>query len=99
MSSMFWRKLGLVSLTVSLARELAPDKINVNAIAPGFVRTEAGIRSTPEGMKEIVAQMVPLKGFGETDDVVGALLYLASSASDWVTGQTLNVDGGWIMRI
>ena len=92
-------KLGLVSLTVSLARELAPDKINVNAIAPGFVRTEAGIRSTPEGMKEIVAQMVPLKGFGETDDVVGALLYLASSASDWVTGQTLNVDGGWIMRI
>ena len=92
-------KLGLVSLTVSLARELAPNKINVNAIAPGFVRTEAGIKSTPEAMTAMVEQMVPLKGFGETDDVVGALLYLASSASDWVTGQTLNVDGGWIMRI
>ena len=92
-------KLGLVSLTVSLARELAPDKINVNAIAPGFVRTEAGIKSTPEAMTEMVEQMVPLKGFGETEDVIGALLYLASSASDWVTGQTLNVDGGWIMRI
>ena len=92
-------KLGLVSLTVSLARELAPDKINVNAIAPGFVKTEAGIRSTPEAMLQVVEQMVPLKGFGETDDVIGALLFLASSASDWVTGQTLNVDGGWVMRI
>ena len=92
-------KLGLVSLTVSLARELAPHKINVNAIAPGFVKTEAGVRATPEAMTPIVEQMVPLKGFGETDDVIGALLYLASSASDWVTGQTLNVDGGWVMRI
>ncbi|MEE2665070.1 MAG: SDR family oxidoreductase [Myxococcota bacterium] len=92
-------KLGLVSLTASLARELAPDKINVNAIAPGFVKTEAGIRATPEAMIPIVEQMVPLKGFGETDDVIGALLYLASSASDWMTGQTLNVDGGWVMRL
>ena len=50
-------------------------------------------------MTQIVEQMVPLKGFGDTDDVNGALLYLASSASDWVTGQTLNVDGGWVMRI
>ena len=92
-------KLGLVSLTATLASELAPDNINVNAIAPGFVKTEAGIRATPEAMTPIVEQMVPLKGFGETDDVMGALLYLASSASDWVTGQTLNVDGGWVMRI
>ena len=92
-------KLGLVSLTVSLARELAPFKINVNAIAPGFVNTAAGVRATPEAMQPMVEQMVPLKGFGETDDVIGALLYLASSASDWVTGQTLNVDGGWVMRI
>jgi len=92
-------KLGLVSLTVSLARELAPFEINVNAIAPGFVRTEAGRRSMPESMHHSVEQMVPLKAFGETDDVTGALLYLASSASDWVTGQTLNVDGGWVMRI
>ena len=92
-------KLGLVSLTVSMARELAPFKINVNAIAPGFVPTEAGLRSTPDGFDQVVQQMVPLKGFGETDDVMGALLYLASSASDWVTGQTLNVDGGWVMRI
>ena len=90
---------GAVSLTVSMARELAPFKINVNAIAPGFVTTEAGLRSTPDGFDQVVQQMVPLKGFGETDDVTGALLYLASSASDWVTGQTLNVDGGWVMRI
>ncbi len=92
-------KLGLVSLTATLASELAPDNINVNAIAPGFVKTEAGIRATPEAMTPIVEQMVPLKGFGETNDVIGALLFLASSASDWVTGQTLSVDGGWVMRL
>ncbi|MBW2385458.1 MAG: SDR family oxidoreductase [Deltaproteobacteria bacterium] len=92
-------KLGLVSLTVSLARELAPLDINVNAIAPGFVGTDAAARSQPEGFENIVEQMVALKGIGDTDDVTGALIFLASSASDWITGQTLNVDGGWIMRI
>jgi NAD(P)-dependent dehydrogenase (short-subunit alcohol dehydrogenase family) len=92
-------KLGLVSLTVSLARELAPYRINVNAIAPGFVRTEAGLRSASPELEASIKQMVPLKGWGETDDVTGALLYLASSASDWVTGQTFNIDGGWVMRI
>lgn len=92
-------KLGLVGLTASLARELAPHQINVNAIAPGFVNTKAGVRATPEAMIPAIEQMVPLKGFGETDDVIGALLYLASSASDWVTGQTLSVDGGWVMRL
>ena len=83
---------------IHVADATASDYV-AGAIAPGFVRTEAGMRTLPEGMDQIVQRMVPLKGFGDTDDVVGALLYLASSASDWVTGQTLNVDGGWIMRI
>ncbi len=92
-------KLGLVSLTVTLARELAPHRINVNAIAPGFVETEAMHRAASPEVVEMVTRAIPLKGVGQTDDLVGALLFLASSASDWVTGQTLNVDGGWVMRI
>jgi NAD(P)-dependent dehydrogenase (short-subunit alcohol dehydrogenase family) len=92
-------KLALVSLTVTLARELAPDRINVNAIAPGFVETDAMLRCSPPEVTAFIRQTVPLKGVGQPDDLLGALLFLASPASDWVTGQTLNVDGGWIMRI
>ena len=91
-------KLGLVSLTVHMARELAPFKINVNAIAPGFTNTEAALRSIPEGMESMVDQIAPL-GRGTAEDVNGALLLLTTPAGEWITGQTLNVDGGWIMRI
>ena len=92
-------KLGLVSLTVHFARELAPFKITVNAIAPGFTTTEAGLRSTPEEMLPILDQLAPLKGRGAPEDVNGALLLLTTPAGEWITGQTLNVDGGWVMRI
>jgi NAD(P)-dependent dehydrogenase (short-subunit alcohol dehydrogenase family) len=91
-------KLGLVSLTVHFARELAPFKINVNAIAPGFTNTEAALRSLPEGMEDIADQIAPLGG-GTAEDVNGALLLLTTDAGRWITGHTLNVDGGWIMRI
>ena len=91
-------KLGLVSLTVHFARELAPFKINVNAIAPGFTNTEAALRSLPEGMEDIADQIAPLGG-GTAEDVNGALLLLTTEAGRWITGHTLNVDGGWIMRI
>ena len=92
-------KLGLVSLTVTLARELAPLRINVNAIAPGFVDTAAGRRAAPPEIAQLITQSTPIKGYGTPDDLLGALVFLASSESDWVTGQTLNVDGGWVMRI
>lgn len=90
-------KLGLVSMTLSLARELAPFGIRVNAIAPGNVNTEAGRASSPPQLREMIQATVPFP-FGEPEDLVPGLLYLVSPGSDWVTGHTLNIDGGWIPR-
>ena len=94
-------KLALVGLTVALASELGRARINVNAIAPGMVETEAGFRSSPRDnpWRKHMENIVVMQPYGQPDDLVGALLFLASPASDWVTGQTLNVDGGWIMRV
>lgn len=91
-------KLGLVSMTVSLARELAPFGIRVNAIAPGSVNTEAGAVSSPPQLREMLKATVPFP-FGEPEDLVPGLLYLVGPGSDWVTGHTLNIDGGWIVRV
>ena len=91
-------KIGLVSMTMSLARELAPFGIRVNAIAPGHVNTEAGALSSPPQYRAMVEATVPFP-FGEPEDLVPGLLYLVSPGSDWVTGHTLNIDGGWIPRI
>jgi len=90
-------KLGLISLTLSLAYELAPHGIRVNAIAPGYVNTEAGFKSAPPGIREQMTAHIPFP-FGDPEDLVGGLVYLASPASDWVTGHTLNIDGGCIAR-
>ncbi len=94
-------KLALVSLTTQLATELGPKNINVNAIAPGFVSTEAGFRAAPEDsmIRQMIRQMVPLRAEAPAEDLVGPLLLLVSDAGSWITGQTIGVDGGWIMRI
>jgi NAD(P)-dependent dehydrogenase (short-subunit alcohol dehydrogenase family) len=94
-------KLALVGLTVALAAELGPLNINVNAIAPGHVQSEAGLKIAPEGsdFHNMIMQLAPLGGSRTPDALVGALLLLVSSDGAWITGQTLNVDGGWIMRI
>ena len=90
-------KLGIVSMTISLAKELAKDGIRVNAIAPGWTNTEAGQSTTTPEVRAAIARSIPFP-FGEPEDLVGGLVYLASAASDWVTGHTLNIDGGWIPR-
>lgn len=92
-------KLGLVSLTVSLAAELGPDNINVNAIAPGFIDNPAGREAMGTEYQQMLEAQVPLKTFGVPEDFIGALLFLSSSASDWMTGKTLTIDGGLMVKI
>ena len=90
-------KLGIVSMTISLAKELAKSGIRVNAIAPGWTNTEAGNSTTSPEIRAAIGRSIPFP-FGEPEDLVGGLVFLASAASDWVTGVTLNIDGGWITR-
>lgn len=90
-------KLGVVSMTISLSKELGRSGIRVNAIAPGWVNTEAGLATTPPQVREAIQRSIPFPS-GEPEDLVGGLVFLASPASDWVTGQVLNIDGGWITR-
>jgi NAD(P)-dependent dehydrogenase (short-subunit alcohol dehydrogenase family) len=91
-------KLALVGITTTLARELGPEGITVNAIAPGNVASEAGKLSAPEAFLQMLRQTVALRPTGEPEELVGALLLLASPAGSWITGQVLHIDGGWILR-
>jgi NAD(P)-dependent dehydrogenase (short-subunit alcohol dehydrogenase family) len=93
-------KLALVALTTTLARELGPQKINVNAIAPGNVMSDAGKAMTPDDSPfiQLLNATVAMRVRGQPDDLVGPLLLLCSPAGDWITGQVLHVDGGWVIR-
>ncbi len=89
-------KGAVINLTRDLAVEWAPYKINVNGIAPGFFPSEMteAIFKEPRYL-EYINRQTPLGRTGNPDDLKGTLVYLASSASDYVTGQTIFVDGGW----
>lgn len=92
-------KAGLSGLTVELAVQWARHRIRVNTVAPGFFRSEI---TEPlfdsEGGQRWLRRNTPLPDDGTADDVVGAILWLASDASRFVTGQTIRVDGGWTAR-
>ena len=92
-------KLGIVALTSALAKQLGPSNINVNAIAPGLVESEAGLSLVPKDSPGRARFTTAVRTAGAPADLVGALLLLASPAGDWITGQTLNIDGGWIQRV
>jgi NAD(P)-dependent dehydrogenase (short-subunit alcohol dehydrogenase family) len=92
-------KGGIAMLTRSLALELAEHKINVNAIAPGAILTEMNREhlSIPENRAKLLDK-IPWSRIGDVEDVVGAAVFLASPESDYVTGATLYVDGGLLLR-
>ena len=92
-------KGGVAQLTKALANEWASKGINVNAIAPGYMATDntTALRQDPQRSRQIL-ERIPAGRWGETSDIGGAAVYLCSSASDYVHGHVLLVDGGWMGR-
>jgi 2-deoxy-D-gluconate 3-dehydrogenase len=89
-------KHGLAGLTKTLANDWANKGINVNAVAPGYVRTDltAGLHAH-EDRSRMLLERVPAKSWGEPEDIAGAVLYLSAPVSDWVHGSIYTVDGGY----
>ena len=89
-------KSGLIGLTKTMARELAPRNITVNAIAPGFIDTEM-TRVLDEKIKDKLVEQIPLSRLGLPEDIAHSVVFLVSSRSSYITGQVLNVNGGMLM--
>lgn len=89
-------KAGVIGFTKSIAKELASRNITVNAVAPGFIETEMTDKLSDE-VKQSYMNMIPLKKFGNGEDIAKAVKFLAGSDADYITGQTLCVDGGIVM--
>ena len=90
-------KGGVSQLTKALANEWAKYGLNVNAIAPGYIRTNAtaALRADTDRSKQVLSR-IPAGRWGEPEDVAGAIVFLASAASDYMNGHILAVDGGWL---
>ncbi len=91
-------KAGVNGLTRTLALELAPKKINVNAVAPGAIETPGADKTSTEESKKQTIGIIPLARMGQPKDIADAVMFLASEKSNYITGQTIIVDGGWILR-
>lgn len=91
-------KGAVVQLTKSMAIELAPHNIQVNAIAPGWIETDMTVRSRTSPMRDLILDRTPANRWGQPDDLAGAAVFLASHAADFITGVTLPVDGGYSIQ-
>ncbi|GAB1054490.1 MAG: 3-oxoacyl-ACP reductase FabG [Shewanella algae] len=89
-------KAGLIGFTKSLAREVASRQITVNAIAPGFIQTDMTDELTEDQQQAIMSQ-VPMRRLGQAQEIANAVLFLASDAAAYITGETLHVNGGMYM--
>jgi len=89
-------KAGVIGFTKTIAREVASRNILVNAVAPGFIDTEM-TQKIPEEIKNKMKEQIPLKKLGLPEDIANACVFLASSDSDYITGQVLSVNGGMYM--
>ena len=89
-------KAGLIGLTKSLAQEMASRNITINAVAPGFIDTDMTAALSPE-LKDNMLGHIPLKRFGKVEDVAAAVRFLASEEAGYITGHTLDVNGGMYM--
>ncbi len=92
-------KSGVAGLTKAMANELAPHGVQVNAIAPGYIATNntAALQADETRNRQIL-ERIPTGRWGSPEDIAGAAVFLASGASDYVTGHILAVDGGWLAR-
>lgn len=89
-------KAGVIGFTKAVAKELASRGINVNAVAPGLIETDM-TQALKEEVKETLIKSVPMGRLGSPKDVANLVVFLASDKSDYITGQTINIDGGMIM--
>ena len=89
-------KAGMIGLTKTLAREYAKRSITVNAVAPGFIKTDM-TESLNEEITKAILQQIPLKRLGESTDIANTVAFLASEEAGYITGQTFTVDGGMVM--
>ncbi len=89
-------KGGLISLTMSTAREVASRRITVNAVAPGFINTEM-TEKLDDKMKQAILSLIPFARFGEPEDVAPVVAFLASDEAEYITGQVISVNGGMLM--
>ncbi len=89
-------KAGLIGMTKSVAREVGKKNITANCIAPGFIMTDM-TEVLPDAVKEAAKQIIPVRRFGQVEDVARAVAFLASEEAGYITGQVLCVDGGMAM--
>lgn len=88
-------KAGVVGLTRALSRELAGRRITVNSVAPGVVLTDMGL-TIPENVREGMLKSIPMGRFGEPEEIARVILFLCSDLASYVTGQLIQVNGGWV---